>query len=151
MLIVCLAGLVMAAAAGCGATAQRVIPAPVATTSSVPPQSYSSATAERNRLLSMAKPGTRITSQGDVPGWPPANGSAIPASATEISGFGFNADTARKDQYLSFAVGDSGHGCAGGDIVANAKGTTVVAAKPIRLPSHAPCTGDEVAKLAGQT
>jgi hypothetical protein len=121
----------------------------VATTPAVGPHPYSSATAERDMLLHLAKPGTKITSQGNVPGWPPANGSAIPATPTEISGFGFNVDKKRNVQYLSFAVGDKGHGCAGGDIVTNAKGTTVLSARPINLPSHATCSGDEVAKLAG--
>ncbi len=76
-----------------------------------------------------------------MPGWPPANGSAIPATATDISGFGFNVDKAKKDQYLSFAVTDASGACAGGDIVANAKGTMVVSTSAVKLPSHAPVHG----------
>jgi hypothetical protein len=110
---------------------------------------FASAAAERNRLLALAKPGTKITSQGNVPGWPPADGSAIPATPTDVSGFGFNVDKAKNTQYLSFAVTDSRHACAGGDIVTNSKGTTVVSAKPVELPPHAPCTGDQVATQAG--
>jgi hypothetical protein len=149
LLVLCLAGLT---AAGCGAAApKRVIPAPVALRATVKPHPFSSATSERNRLLALARPGTKITSQGSISGWPPANGSGIPATATEISGFGFNVDKARKEQYLSFAVTDSRHGCAGGDIVTNSKGTNVVSSMPVNLTTHAPCTGDEVAKLAGHT
>lgn len=148
-LILCLAAL---AAAGCGAAApKRVIPAPVALKATVQPHPFISASTERNRLLALAKPGTKVGYQGSISGWPPANGSGIPATATEISGFGFDVDKARKEQYLSFAVADSKHGCAGGDIVTNSKGTNVASAKPVKLPSRAPCTGDEVAKLAGHT
>lgn len=142
-------GILVLAATGCGSSPRNTIPAPVATTAAYGPNPYSNATAERNKLLGLAKPGTKVTSQGNLPGWPPANGSAIPASATEVSGFGFNVDKVLKVQYLSFAVSDTNHSCAGGDIIANAKGTTVVSSRAVKLPSHAPCTGDEVAKLAG--
>jgi hypothetical protein len=141
-------GIFALAAAGCGSAAKRVIPAPVAMKAAYGPHPYASATAERNKLLALAKPGTDVP-QGNVPNWPPANGSAIPATATEVSGFGFNVDKTQNVQYLSFAVADRNHGCAGGDIVTNAKGTKVISASPIKLPRHAPCTGDEVAELAG--
>jgi hypothetical protein len=143
-------GILVLAAAGCGSGSKATI-APVATTATVGPQPYSSATTERNKLLDLARRGVKVTSQGNLPGWPPANGSAIPATATRISGFGFNVDKKRKAQFLSFAVRDSGGACAGGDILTDSKGKKVVSHRAIRLPPHAPCTGDEVAKLAGHT
>lgn len=148
LLILCLGGLTLLTA-GCGSDAKHKVPAPVATRPLVSLPHYSNAAAERNKLLALARPGTKISSQGNLSDWPPANGSAIPATATEISGFGFNMDRAKKAQYLSFAVTDTSGACAGGEILAKANGTTVVSASPVKLPSHAPCTGDEVAKLAG--
>jgi len=142
-------GILPVAAAACGSSSRHTIPAPVAIKAAFPPHPYSSAAAERDRLLRLAQPGTKITSQGNLPGWPPANGSAIPATPTEVSGFGFNLDKARKVQYLSFAVRDAGGACAGGDILANAKGTEVISGTAVSLPHHGPCTGDEVARMAG--
>jgi hypothetical protein len=108
-----------------------------------------SATDEVKQLLALAKPGTTITSQGIVSGWAPANGSAIPADPSQISGFGFVADQAKHIQYLAFAAKDTSGKCAGGDLLANASGTRVTGGKAITVPAKAPCTGDEVAKLAG--
>jgi hypothetical protein len=112
-------------------------------------KSYTSATAERDKLLALAKPGTSLSSQGTVPGWPPANGSGIPATPSEVSGFGFVPDKGQKIQYLSFAVTDRTGKCAAGDLEANSAGTRVTSAKPITLPAKGPCTGDETAKIAG--
>ena len=110
-----------------------------------------SAKAERDRLLDLAQPGTKLTSQGTVPGWPSANGAAIPATASQVSGFGFLSDTAKHVQYLGFAVKDSAGHCAGGDIEADSGGTYVQSAEPVEIPRHAPCTGDEAAKVAGHS
>lgn len=104
---------------------------------------------EVKKLLAVAKAGTAITAQGTVSGWAPANGSAIPADPSHISGFGFVADQAKHIQYLSFAVKDTSGRCAGGDLLANAAGTRTTGGRAIAVPAKAPCTGDEVAKLAG--
>jgi hypothetical protein len=104
---------------------------------------------EVKKLLAVAKPGTAITAQGTVSGWAPANGSAIPADPSHISGFGFVADMAKHIQYLSFAVKDTSGKCAGGDLLANAAGTQTTGGRAIAIPAKAPCTGDEVARLAG--
>jgi hypothetical protein len=132
---------------GGGATLTTLGSTSGTTTASLP--SYASATAERAKLLALAKPGTTLSSTGTVPGWPPANGSGIPATPSEVSGFGFVPDKAKNIQYLSFAVADSGGRCAAGDLEANAAGTQITSAKPVTLPSKAPCTGDEAAKIAG--
>jgi hypothetical protein len=108
-----------------------------------------SAQAERDRLLALAQPGTKVTSQGTLSGWPSANGAAIPASPSELSGFGFEADHAKKVQYLGFAVKDTAGHCAGGEIQADLAGTYVQSATAVTIPSHAPCTGNEAAKAAG--
>ena len=110
-----------------------------------------SATGEVKKLLAVGKPGTSVTAQGTVAGWAPANGSAIPADPSHISGFGFVADKAKKLQYLSFAVKDTSGKCAGGDLLANAAGTRTTGGRAIAIPSKDPCTGDEVALLAGHT
>jgi hypothetical protein len=107
------------------------------------------ASGEVKTLLAVAKPGTTISSQGTVPGWAPANGSAIPADPSHISGFGFVADKSKGIQYLSFAVKDTSGRCAGGDLLANAAGTRTTGGKAIAVPAKTPCTGEEVAKLAG--
>ena len=108
-----------------------------------------SATGEVKKLLAVAKSGTAITPQGTVAGWAPANGSAIPADPSHISGFGFVADKAKRIQYLSFAVKDTSGNCAGGDLLANPAGTRTTGGRAITVPAKASCTGDEVAKLAG--
>lgn len=108
-----------------------------------------SATGERNKLLGLAKPGTHLTPQGTVPGWPPANGSGIPATPSEVSGFGFVVDRTRNDQYLSFAVTDAAGRCAGGDLETDSSGRVVASARSIAIPHKAPCTGDEAARIAG--
>ncbi|HEY1524390.1 MAG TPA: hypothetical protein VGF70_15370 [Solirubrobacteraceae bacterium] len=105
------------------------------------------ATNEVKTLLAVAKPGTTIAAQGTVSGWAPANGSAIPADPSHISGFGFVAD--KGIQYLAFAVKDTSGKCAGGNLLANAAGTLTTGGKAVSIPAKAPCTGDEVAKLAG--
>ncbi len=108
-----------------------------------------SATGEVKTLLATAKAGTAISSQGTVAGWAPANGSAIPADPSHISGFGFVPDTPQHIQYLAFAVKDTSGKCAGGQLLANASGTKVTGGKSVAVPAKEPCTGDEVAKLAG--
>jgi hypothetical protein len=104
---------------------------------------------EVKKLLGVAKAGTTITPQGTIPNWDPANGSAIPAEPSHISGFGFVADKSKGIEYLSFAVKDTSGKCAGGDLVANAAGTKTTGGKAVSVPDKAPCTGEEVAKLAG--
>lgn len=99
----------------------------------------------------MARAGTPITAQGTVSGWAAANGSAIPADPSNISGFGFVADKSKHIQYLSFAVKDTSGRCAGGDLLANAAGTMTTGGRAVAIPAKAPCTGDEVAKLAGHS
>jgi hypothetical protein len=101
------------------------------------------------KMLALGRKGTRITPQGTVPGWASANGSGIPATPTHLSGFGFVADKARNIQYLSFAVRDTSGRCAGGDLQANAAGKRIIGGRPVTVRAKAPCTGDEVAKLAG--
>jgi len=126
--------------------------APATTTANfslIPNRPAASARGIRDKLLALAKPGTPITTQGTVPDWPPANGSGIPATPTDLSGFGFVVDKPKNMQYLSFAVKDSSGKCAGGDIVANSAGTAITGGQAISVPAKAPCTGDEVAKLAG--
>ncbi len=148
-----LAGLAVVVLAGCGSSSSGTGTSPLAglgaTTGSTKLREISSASAERDKLLRLAKPGTNLTTQGTVLGWPPANGSGIPATSTEVSGFGFVVDKTRHDQYLAFAVTDTAGNCAGGDLEATASGTQVTSAKPITIPRHAPCTGDEAAKIAG--
>ena len=122
---------------------------PVPTTATPPAPSFPSATQERNRLLGLAKPGTRVTSQGTLPGWPAANGAAIPATTSQVSGFGFLVDKNQNVQYLGFAVLDTKGKCALGDIEANSSGTEVVSASPVTTPAHGPCTGDQAARAAG--
>lgn len=121
----------------------------LATAPPAPRGVVTSATDEVKKLLAVAKAGTAITAQGTVSGWAPANGSAIPADPSHISGFGFVADKAKHIQYLSFAVNDTSGKCVGGDLLANAAGTRTTGGRAIAVPAKAPCTGDEVAKLAG--
>jgi hypothetical protein len=149
------------AVAGCGSSpssgtgtstvsTSAVSSATTGATTTAPPSPRAvvrSASDEVKQLLALAKPGTTIGSQGSVPGWAPANGSAIPAEPSHVSGFGFVADKAI--QYLAFAVKDTSGKCAGGDLLANASGTRITGGKAIAVPAKAPCTGDEVAKLAG--
>ncbi len=160
-----LTGLAILLLAGCGSssapsasstssdtgTAALTTLSATASTPTTLPQVYSntSATSTRNKLLALAKPGTSVTSQGNVPGWPPANGSGIPATPSEVSGFGFVPDKAQNIQYLSFAATDRKGRCAGGDLEANQAGTLITSARPITIPAKAPCTGDEAAKIAG--
>lgn len=143
----------MVVLAGCGSSSTGTGTSPAgalgSTTGSNRLREITSASAERDRMLLLAKPGTNLTTQGTVLGWPPANGSGIPATSTEVSGFGFVPDKARHVQYLAFAVMDTARRCAGGDLEATAAGTQVTSARPITIPPKAPCTGDEVAKLAG--
>lgn len=161
-----LAGIALAAA-GCGSSSSSGTVASTTSTSAVsattttlsssgdttgspsPRAVVTSAPGEVKKLLALAKPGTTITSQGTVPGWAPANGSAIPADPSHISGFGFVSQKGAGLQYLSFAVKDSSGKCAGGDLLANASGTRITGGKAITVPAKAPCTGDQVAKLAG--
>lgn len=147
--VVLLAGCGSSAPAGTGVTALSTLSSAGSTTGTPTVRTYTSATSERDRILALAKPGTSVTSQGNVRGWPPANGSGIPATPSEVSGFGFVADKARNLQYLSFAVIDTAHKCAGGDLETNASGSQIVSARPIKLPPKGPCTGDEVARIAG--
>jgi hypothetical protein len=148
-----LAGLAVVVLAGCGSsspgTGTSLLGGVGSTVGSTKLREINSASAERDRLLALAKPGTNLTTQGTVLGWPPANGSGIPASSTEVSGFGFVPDKSRHDQYLAFAVKDTAGHCAGGDFEATASGTQVTSARPITIPPKAPCTGDEAAKIAG--
>ena len=158
-----LAGLAVVVLAGCGSSASSgtgtsagatsasisgsTIAGPTTTAATV--QTITNATAERNKLLALAKPGTRVTSQGMVPGWPPANGSGIPATSSETSGFAFVQDKAKNIQYLSFAVMDRTGRCAAGDLETNASGLQITSARPITIPPKSPCTGDEAARIAG--
>jgi hypothetical protein len=103
------------------------------------------------KLLALGKAGTPVSPEGTISGWAPANGSAIPADPSHTSGFGFAADKSKGIQYLSFAVKDTSGRCAGGDLLANAAGTTTTGGRAISVPAKAPCTGDEVAKLAGHS
>ena len=149
-----LAGLAVAVLAGCGSSASSGTGTAAqstsgSTTGAPSPHPITSASVEVSKLLALGKPGTSLTGQGTVPGWPPANGSGVPATPSEVSGFGFVADKARNDQYLSFAVMDTAQRCTGGDLETNTSGTQVASAKPVKLPAKAPCTGDEVAKLVG--
>jgi hypothetical protein len=149
-----LAGLTVVVLAGCGsstpsATGISALLTSGSTTGGPGVQQTTDATAERDKLLKLARPGTSVTAQGTVPGWPPANGSGIPATPSELSGFGFVADKAQNLEYMSFAVFDSAGRCAGGDLEANSAGTQITSARPVAIPAKAPCTGDEVAKLAG--
>ena len=121
----------------------------VDTTAPAPKGVVTSATGEVKTLLTTAKAGTAVSSQGTVAGWAPANGSAIPADPSHISGFGFVPDPAQHNQYLAFAVKDTSGKCAGGQLLANASGTKVTGGKSVAVPAKKPCTGDEVAKLAG--
>jgi hypothetical protein len=61
------------------------------------------------------------------------------------------ADKSKGIEYLAFAVKDTSGKCAGGDILANAAGTQTTGGKAVSVPAQAPCTGDEVAKLAGHS
>jgi hypothetical protein len=154
-------------AAGCGSSSPSGTAAPTTSTSTsthttapgattgaslAPPTTrgpFPDASVEVQKMLRLAKAGTRITPQGTVPAWASANGSGIPATPTHLSGFGFVVDKAKNIQYLSFAVKDTSGRCAGGDVLANGSGTKITGGKPITVPAKAPCTGDEVAKLAG--
>jgi hypothetical protein len=147
--IVLLAGCGSSASSGTGTSALSTLGSTTGTLAPHTLHTYISATAERDRLLALAKPGTSVSSQGTVPGWPPANGSGIPATPSDVSGFGFVPDKARNIQYLSFAVLDTTDKCAGGDLVTNASGGQITSARPITVPAKGPCTGDEVAKIAG--
>src|ERR1700693_4590899 len=92
------------ASASPSATTTTLSSGAAATASPSPRGVVTSAPGEVKKLLALAKPGTTITSQGTVPGWAPANGSAIPADPSHISGFGFVSQKAAGIQYLSFAV-----------------------------------------------
>lgn len=149
-----LAGLTVAVLAGCGSSASTGTGiAPLlnsgSTTGGSTAHAFTSATDERNKLLALAKPGTSVTAQGTIAGWPPANGSGIPATPSEISGFGLVVDKPKNLEYLSFTVMDTSGKCVGGDLETNSAGTQIVAARPITIPAKAPCTGDEAAKVAG--
>jgi hypothetical protein len=150
--IVLLAGCGSSASSGTGTSGISTL-STVGSTTGAPAlhtvHTITSATAERDKLLALAKPGTAVSSQGTVPGWPPANGSGIPSTPSDVSGFGFVPDKAKNIQYLSFAVMDTGNRCAGGDLEANFAGTQIITARPITVPAQGPCTGDEVAKIAG--
>lgn len=124
--------------------------ASTATTSSAAAgASGGSAAAVRDKLLALAKPGTTID-HGAIAGWPKnAQGSAIPATPSAISGWGFAVDKRKNIQFLSFAVTDSKGHCVGGDIQSDTAGNKVVSARPVTVKPGSPCSASTVAAAVG--
>ncbi|MFL5824019.1 MAG: hypothetical protein ACJ764_11315 [Solirubrobacteraceae bacterium] len=151
------AGVLVLVAGGCGgATSQsstnRVRFTPVYVPAPTTPAAHhavKSAKVQRDKLLGLAAPGTKVTPRDTVPGWPSANGAAIPATTSQVSGFGFLVDQTKRVQYLGFAVTDAAGHCAGGNIEADLAGKFVLSSARVTIPRHAACTGDEAAKAAG--